>query len=73
MSQAVWYVPGAVALCLSMAFALLHPNITVKFVFALLSVSTISVLQKHTVLSIESFWRAKKHRHLAFIFETLFG
>jgi hypothetical protein len=73
MLQPIWYVTGAIAFCLSITFTFLHPNITVKFVLALLSVSTVSVIQKYAVISIESFYLAKKHRHLSLVFDTLFG
>jgi hypothetical protein len=68
----IWCVPGVTALGVSIVFALSHPNITVKFVSALLSVSAVSVVQKLTVLSLEHCI-AKEHRHLAVVFDTLFG
>jgi uncharacterized membrane protein len=73
MWSVVGYVLCLIALGLSITFAFCHPNITVNFVFALLSVFTVSVLQKHAVRFVGYWLRKKDRHHLAFIFDALFG
>jgi hypothetical protein len=73
MRSVLGYGLCLIALILSITFAFCHPNITVNFVFALLSVFTVSVLQKHAVRSIENWLWEKDRHHLAVIFDALFG